>query len=356
MWVEGIQRVVCGVNDATTCQDVVMALAHAIGKTGRFTLVEKWRENERLLSPSERLVRVLHKWGEYATDVQFILRHSDRDRKGSDRGSKRTEQFLHNFTPHPEVRPHSSTSLRKSLTFSGAHSFPFAAKGGQRRVAQDSSLESLDEHSSFTSHSSKSSVSPYGSLDKKRKTPGIQSVAHYGSLEKRKAPTLKPSMYGNSPRSPGVVTSTNSLDRKARRISPAVSPRTPSSMSSKSPHSGVQQRTSPSEPLMGQIPHKTPPLLPQDGSTQRLRGMTGPKIEIEEYDLDKNMSVSMTPVSTLTPELNDHPKVNGTFQEKEFREKVALGGDTEDLMRLVKLQQEKLGVQESQLKILDSGK
>jgi len=57
VWVEGIQRIVCGVTENTTCQDVVYALAHATGKTGRFTLIERWRNNERLLSPQEHLSR-----------------------------------------------------------------------------------------------------------------------------------------------------------------------------------------------------------------------------------------------------------------------------------------------------------
>lgn len=32
VWVDGVQRVVCGVSDQTTCQEVVIALARAIGK------------------------------------------------------------------------------------------------------------------------------------------------------------------------------------------------------------------------------------------------------------------------------------------------------------------------------------
>jgi len=79
VWVEGIQRIVCGVTDKTTCQDVVYALAHATGKTGRFTLIERWRNNERLLAPQEHPLKVLAKWGEYSNDVQFILQRSPLD-------------------------------------------------------------------------------------------------------------------------------------------------------------------------------------------------------------------------------------------------------------------------------------
>uniref|UniRef100_A0A1B0AAD9 Ras-associating domain-containing protein n=1 Tax=Glossina pallidipes TaxID=7398 RepID=A0A1B0AAD9_GLOPL len=77
VWVEGIQRIICGVTVNTTCQDVVFALAHATGKVGRFTLIERWRNNERLLAPNENPLKLLLKWGEYANDVQFILQRSE---------------------------------------------------------------------------------------------------------------------------------------------------------------------------------------------------------------------------------------------------------------------------------------
>lgn len=31
VWVDGVQRIVCGVTEFTTCQEVVIALAQAIG-------------------------------------------------------------------------------------------------------------------------------------------------------------------------------------------------------------------------------------------------------------------------------------------------------------------------------------
>lgn len=74
VWVDGIQRVVCGISDQTTCQEVIYALAHATGKTGRFVLVEKWRTSERSLSPHDKPLELLLKWGEYSNDVQFVLR------------------------------------------------------------------------------------------------------------------------------------------------------------------------------------------------------------------------------------------------------------------------------------------
>ncbi|XP_067292373.1 ras association domain-containing protein 8 [Pseudorasbora parva] len=55
VWVDGVQRVVCGVTEATTCQEVVIALAQAIGRTGRYTLIEKSSAKQR-----EVLVRSAH--------------------------------------------------------------------------------------------------------------------------------------------------------------------------------------------------------------------------------------------------------------------------------------------------------
>lgn len=75
VWVEGgPQRVVCGVTDATTCQDVVYALAHATAQSGRFALVERWRHSERALAPSDRPLRLLARRGRAAGDVRFLLR------------------------------------------------------------------------------------------------------------------------------------------------------------------------------------------------------------------------------------------------------------------------------------------
>ena len=38
VWVDGTQRVVCGVGEETTVQEVIMALAHALGRTGKCTV------------------------------------------------------------------------------------------------------------------------------------------------------------------------------------------------------------------------------------------------------------------------------------------------------------------------------
>lgn len=75
VWLEGgPQRVVCGVTEATTCQDVVYALAQATAQTGRFALVERCRRSERPLAPSDRPLRLLARRAGASADVHFLLR------------------------------------------------------------------------------------------------------------------------------------------------------------------------------------------------------------------------------------------------------------------------------------------
>nr|XP_020455337.1 ras association domain-containing protein 8 [Monopterus albus]XP_020455338.1 ras association domain-containing protein 8 [Monopterus albus] len=131
VWVDGVQRIVCGVTEFTTCQEVVIALAQAIGRTGRYTLIEKWRDTERHLAPHENPVVSLNKWGQYASDVQLILQRtgpSVSEQPISD-GQARVPRrgFYRQSLPplaklHPSGTDHSlkrREPKRKSLTFTG---------------------------------------------------------------------------------------------------------------------------------------------------------------------------------------------------------------------------------------------
>ncbi|XP_053575063.1 ras association domain-containing protein 8 [Bombina bombina] len=130
VWVDGVQRIVCGVTEVTTCQEVVIALAQAIGRTGRYTLIEKWRDTERHLSPHENPIISLNKWGQYASDVQIILRRTGpslSERPTSDSISHIPERTLYrqSLPPLAKLRPQNDKSIkrrepkRKSLTFTG---------------------------------------------------------------------------------------------------------------------------------------------------------------------------------------------------------------------------------------------
>ncbi|XP_034382719.1 ras association domain-containing protein 8b [Cyclopterus lumpus] len=131
VWVDGVQRIVCGVTEFTTCQEVVIALAQAIGRTGRYTLIEKWRETERHLAPHENPVVSLNKWGQYASDVQLILQRtgpSVSERPTSDGQARVPERGFYRQSLPPLAKLHPSGSdrslrrrepKRKSLTFTG---------------------------------------------------------------------------------------------------------------------------------------------------------------------------------------------------------------------------------------------
>lgn len=69
VWIGTVQRVISGVSEATTSQEVIVALAQATGKTGRFTLVEKWRDYEKCLTPNECPLVVAQKFGDYTHEV-----------------------------------------------------------------------------------------------------------------------------------------------------------------------------------------------------------------------------------------------------------------------------------------------
>ncbi|XP_038141647.1 ras association domain-containing protein 8b isoform X2 [Cyprinodon tularosa] len=131
VWVDGVQRIVCGVSEFTTCQEVVIALAQAIGRTGRYTLIEKWRDTERHLAPHENPVVSLNKWGQYASDVQLILQRtgpSISERPTSDGLARVPERGLYrqSLPPLAKLRPTGTERSikrrepkRKSLTFTG---------------------------------------------------------------------------------------------------------------------------------------------------------------------------------------------------------------------------------------------
>ncbi|CAL8324743.1 unnamed protein product [Merluccius merluccius] len=73
VFVDGMPRVVCGLTDNTSCQEVVIALAQALGRPGRYTLKEKFKDFERCMSPSESLRESLKKYGEHVKEVKLIL-------------------------------------------------------------------------------------------------------------------------------------------------------------------------------------------------------------------------------------------------------------------------------------------
>lgn len=102
------------------------------GRTGRYTLVEKWQDTERHLGPHESPVASLNTWGQYAGDVQLILHRTGpslTERPPSEGPAFRgPARGLHrqSLPPLAKLRHPNDRSLRrreprrKSLTFAGA--------------------------------------------------------------------------------------------------------------------------------------------------------------------------------------------------------------------------------------------
>nr|XP_057932923.1 ras association domain-containing protein 8-like isoform X2 [Doryrhamphus excisus] len=116
VWVEGVVRVVCGISQTTSCQDVVISLAQAIGQTGRYVLVLKFRDTERPLGADECPLQHLNKLGQFAGEVQFILHRTGPSLSA---GQDQTTRVIHPALlkpPKPESIKHRRP--KKALTFS----------------------------------------------------------------------------------------------------------------------------------------------------------------------------------------------------------------------------------------------
>ncbi|KAK3102332.1 hypothetical protein FSP39_010566 [Pinctada imbricata] len=207
--VDGVTRVVCGVSENTTCQEVVIALAQAMGRTGRFTLIEKWRDSERPLLPSDCPVKVLQKWGEYASEVQMLLHQTDK--KAIVQTNDIPKQVRDQENVAPSVRPsikEKEVGLRRVLTFSGPHntqSVPFSRQSGSARTRgrltnDRKAFESITESELPVNKSQKNEkgdVSATGPVNGMREHPDfhpayrrdIGKTAYQGLREERLEPT-----------------------------------------------------------------------------------------------------------------------------------------------------------------------
>ncbi|XP_026058880.1 ras association domain-containing protein 8-like [Carassius auratus] len=154
VWVDGVVRVVCGLSEETSCQDVVIALAQAIGQTGRYVLIQKLRDSERQLLANERPLESLAKLGQHSSEVQFFLRRTG--------PSSSEEQSLHNRTL-PHSKPSTSELKRglpkKSFTFNlGPSSSPHVKTKDSRITPSPEQRTSPDAHTQYLPGPSKEEV------------------------------------------------------------------------------------------------------------------------------------------------------------------------------------------------------
>ncbi|XP_007228111.3 ras association domain-containing protein 7 [Astyanax mexicanus] len=126
VWVDGVVRVVCGLSEETSCQDVVIALAQAIGQTGRYVLIQRLRDTERQLLANERPLESLAKLGQHGSEVQFYLRRTGPSSSSSSDGQDQHDRSLP-LHKASEPEPIKRGAPKKSLTFNlGPSSSPRA--------------------------------------------------------------------------------------------------------------------------------------------------------------------------------------------------------------------------------------
>ncbi|XP_056464443.1 ras association domain-containing protein 8-like isoform X1 [Gadus chalcogrammus] len=111
VWVDGVVRVVCGLSYTTSCQDVVIALAQAIGQTGRYILVLKLRGTERQLLATDCPLQAVAQLGQQATEVQFVLRRTGHALSDGPHESKTDGQLLLPRQPEPPSQPQKAQSF-----------------------------------------------------------------------------------------------------------------------------------------------------------------------------------------------------------------------------------------------------
>uniref|UniRef100_A0A1A8LI54 Ras association (RalGDS/AF-6) domain family (N-terminal) member 7 n=1 Tax=Nothobranchius pienaari TaxID=704102 RepID=A0A1A8LI54_9TELE len=158
VWVDGVVRVVCGLSEETSCQDVVIALAQAIGQTGRYVLIQRLRDTERQLLATERPLESLAKLGQHGNEVQFFLRRTG---PSSSDGPSSKQERPSLLPKQPEPDPLKPNQVKKALTFNlGPSSSPKTKAKQLKKSPRDSSEQRTSPSSSPTQHMPSPSPSP----------------------------------------------------------------------------------------------------------------------------------------------------------------------------------------------------
>ncbi|MEQ2230810.1 hypothetical protein ILYODFUR_033136 [Ilyodon furcidens] len=145
VWVDGVIRVVCGLSLNTSCQEVVICLAQAIGQTGRYVLIRNFRGLERPLVADDCPMHMLAQMGQLAAEVHFILRRTGPSLSDGPHKPTKESHPLLVVPSEPELFKHKGP--QKALTFNlGASTLPRRTKPS--RNWSPTLGESAEEHAS----------------------------------------------------------------------------------------------------------------------------------------------------------------------------------------------------------------
>lgn len=326
VWVEGLQKIVSGVTESTTCQDIVFALAHATGKTGRYTLIERFRNNERLLTPQDHPIKELLKLGEYSSEVHFILQRS----------LQSTPNNNNNF-PHKWTQGASPSSQLNSQALSPTNHYAnFPSKEYSEKHIANYPKENL-VHKDVPIYSNKElrkSLFPDSSLDSSNLSSPLSSINSHASLRSGSDKSSRPSSYHQD----GKMMFPQALHNSSQHSSP--------NSSLPLHNGGTPPRGKDGGALLSPPPYREPP--PPTQSPARVSPPTSlatirvkPKKSSHIKDMHSNGIVSDsgssstgTPISTPTYSSQHH----------QYRE----------LVRLINLQRDKLSSQQMELTRYDA--
>ncbi|XP_077598834.1 ras association domain-containing protein 9 [Stigmatopora nigra] len=107
------EKVVCGVTKHTTCADMIQALLddHRAAPQGKrllqgeskdFSLVERYKDFERVLPPLSRILRLWYAWGDQRPLIQFMLVKST---DAAPHRAMKTTKNRSRYTRNPQVLP-----------------------------------------------------------------------------------------------------------------------------------------------------------------------------------------------------------------------------------------------------------
>ncbi|CAH8583330.1 unnamed protein product [Schistosoma margrebowiei] len=114
--IDGVLREVCGVNEGTTCEEVIFKLAQIASLPGFYTLVASCRDKEITLSPEEKIINFIKETKENPSNICFILRRLEAVSPFSPKIPKAYPPIPnHQPTSRPHQQPSRSSSRRSNV-------------------------------------------------------------------------------------------------------------------------------------------------------------------------------------------------------------------------------------------------
>ncbi|CAH8587214.1 unnamed protein product [Schistosoma rodhaini] len=137
--IDGVLREVCGINEGTTCEEVIFKLAQIASLPGFYTLVASCRDKEITLSPEERIINFIKETKENPSNICFILRRLEAVSPFSPKVPKA-------YPPVPNHQPTSRPHQQPSRSLSRRSNVPVTSENKELCSSTSSSLPIPAQH------------------------------------------------------------------------------------------------------------------------------------------------------------------------------------------------------------------